>query len=126
METTTDTRTDTTVDTYLAAWNEPDPARRAELLAEAWTEGGHYVDPLLEATGHAALGELAEAVHGAYPGHRFVRTTQIDGHHSLVRFGWALVGTDGAVAVEGIDVAILADDGRLQSVGGFFGDLPDR
>ena len=28
----------TTVDTYLAMWNEPDEARRADLIASAWTE----------------------------------------------------------------------------------------
>ena len=27
----------TTVDTYLAMWNEPDAAARAELIERAWT-----------------------------------------------------------------------------------------
>jgi hypothetical protein len=35
----------TTVDTYLAMWNETDPTRRAEHIERAWTGDGRYVDP---------------------------------------------------------------------------------
>src|SRR5688500_10017434 len=115
---------ETTIDTYLAAWNEIDEARRAELIDQASTPGGRYVDPMLEAEGHAAIPEMTASVQATYPGHRFRRTTQIDGHHDLVRFGWELVAPDGAVTVGGIDVGVLADDGRLQAITGFFGDLP--
>ena len=34
------------------------------------------------------------------------------------------MGRERAVAVAGIDVAEVADDGRLRKVTGFFGDLP--
>lgn len=114
---------ETTVDTYLAAWNETDADRRSALIARVWTPGGRYVDPLQEATGHDGFAELAAGVQAAYPGHRFRRTTQIDGHHELIRFGWELVGPDGSVTVAGIDVAVLDDDGRLRQVTGFFGEL---
>src|SRR5438309_196963 len=87
----------TTVETYLAMWNEPDPARRAEHIERAWAEAGHYVDPLLEAEGHAALGEMVAAVHAQYPGHRFRRTSAIDTHHDQLRFGWELVAPDGSI-----------------------------
>ena len=52
----------TTVDTYLATWNETDPKRRSQLIERAWADGGRYVDPMLEAQGHAALGEMVAGV----------------------------------------------------------------
>src|SRR6185312_12206547 len=104
---------------YLAMWNEPDPGRRAREIERAWAQDGRYLDPLLEAEGHAALSELVAGVHAQYPDHRFSRTSGVDAHHDRVRFGWQLTGPDGTVTVAGIDVGTLAADGRLQSVVGF-------
>ena len=115
----------TTVDTYLAMWNEPDPVARAELIERAWTPDGRYRDPLLEADGHVALSEMVAAVHEQYPGQRFRRLSGIDLHHDQARFAWELSGDDGTVTVQGLDVAELAGDGRLACVTGFFGDLPE-
>jgi hypothetical protein len=114
----------TTVDTYLAMWNETDPGRRAEHIRLAWVEDGRYVDPLLEAEGHAALGDMVAGVHEQFPGHRFRRTSGIDSHHDRVRFGWELAAPDGAVTVAGVDLGELAPDGRLRAIAGFFGELP--
>jgi hypothetical protein len=113
----------TTVDTYLAMWNEPDAATRAELIATAWSDDGYYVDPVQEAQGHAGLSDMVPAVHQQFPGHVFRRTSAVDLHHDHVRFGWELAAADGTVAVAGIDVGLLAADGRLQHIAGFFGDL---
>ena len=112
------------IDTYLAMWNEDDATKRAALIETAWTDDAEYLDPLLEASGHAGLSEMVETVHGHYPGHRFRRTTGIDRHHDQVRFGWELFAPDGTVTVAGLDVCDLAPDGRLRRITGFFGDLP--
>jgi len=112
------------VDTYLEMWNEMDPGRRAEQIERAWTSDGSYVDPLLEASGHAALSQMVDGVHAQFPGHRFRRQSGIDNHHDRVRFAWDLVAPDGAVTVAGVDVGVLDDDGRLASIMGFFGELP--
>ena len=114
----------TTVDTYLAMWNETDAVRRAEQIARAWAADGRYVDPMLEAEGHAALGEMVAAVQARFPGHRFYRTSGVDVHHDQVRFAWELRGPDGAVAAAGIDVGGLASDGRLSHITGSFGEVP--
>lgn len=125
--TTTDLAPDhtTTVDAYFDLLNETDPAVRARLVTEVWTEDGAFYDPLHEATGHDALVEMVAAVQAQFPGQRFARTSGIDGHHGLVRFGWELRAEDGTTTVAGLDVGIVAPDGRLTRIAGFFGPLPE-
>ena len=57
METTLNT-----VDTYLAAWNETDPGARARLVEEAWAPDATYLDPMLEASGHAGIAETSQVM----------------------------------------------------------------
>jgi hypothetical protein len=113
-----------TVDTYFAMWNEPDAATRATLIEQAWVSDARYADPVLEAEGPAALSEMVAGVHAQFPGHAFRRTSGIDTHRDQVRFAWELAAADGTVAVAGLDVGELAEDGRLRRITGFFGELP--
>ena len=112
------------IDTYLEAYSEVDSDRRQKLVELAWDPTGRLVDPPLAAQGHDAISEQAVAVKTHFPGHSFRRTTGIDAHHEFVRFGWELVGPDGAIAIAGYDVGELAEDGRLRRITGFFGDPP--
>jgi hypothetical protein len=114
----------TIVDTYFAMWNETDPATRAGLIERAWADDARYLDPMLEADGHAGLSQMVDGVHAQFPGHQFRRLSGVDAHHDRVRFAWDLVAPDGAVTVAGIDVGELAADGKLKSITGFFGDPP--
>jgi SnoaL-like domain len=114
-----------TIDTYLEAYGEADAARRIELIEQVWAADGQLVDPPLDAAGHDAISNMAAAVQGQFPGHRFRRSTDVDAHHGFARYGWELVASDGTVAVSGVDIAEL-DDARLQRVIGFFGDLPPK
>jgi hypothetical protein len=113
----------TTVDTYLAAWNEPDPARRADLIESVWAADGHLIDPPLAAEGHSEISDMASALQAQFPAHRFRRASAIDAHHNQLRFGWELVGPDGAVALSGLDVGEVGEDGQLRRITGFFGEL---
>jgi hypothetical protein len=115
----------TTIDTYLEAYSESDDTRRAELISQVWTADGHLIDPPLDAEGHEAIGGMAVAVQSQFPGHRFRRSSGVDSHHGFARYGWELVAPDGAVTLAGMDVAQLADDGRIRRVLGFFGPMPD-
>ena len=116
----------TTIDTLFAMWNEQDAARRAKLVEAVWTEDGRLVDPPLDGTGHAGIADMVAAVQSQFPGHTFQRTTGIDTHHDTLRYGWELVGPDGAVVATGLDVGVLGDDGRLRRVNGFLGPLPEE
>ncbi len=114
----------TVVDAWLEAYAEADVERRMKLIEQAWTPDGRLVDPPLEGNGYVGLSGAADLVNTHYAGHTFRRITGIDVHHEFARYGWELVGPDGAVAVAGFDIAEVADDGRLRKVTGFFGDLP--
>ncbi len=113
----------TTVDTHLEAYAEPDPARRADLIAQVWLPDGELIDPPLEGKGHDGIAALATAVLEHFPRHTFRRTSALDEHHGFVRYGWELVGADGTVAMTGVDVVEL-QDGRIRRITGFFGELP--
>ena len=66
---------------------------------------------------------MASALQGQFPGHNFRRSSQIDEHHGRFRFSWELVSTDGDVAIASLDVGQLDDNGQIQQITGFFGEL---
>jgi hypothetical protein len=113
---------DTTIDTYLDAYGETDPARREQLIEQVWAIDGQLVDPPLDAAGRHAISQMAAAVQSQFPGHHFRRTSTVDAHHGFARYGWELVAADGTVTVSGMDVAEV-DGTCLVRVVGFFGDL---
>ncbi len=84
---------------YLAAWNEPEPKRRRELVAKAWIDDGTYVDA-------ARVGK---------------------GHHDYLRFSWVAGGTaDAPLYIKGTDFVVVAGDGQIKSVVGFVDAAPAR
>lgn len=113
------------IDSYLAAYSEPDPAHREELVAQAWSDDGRLVDPPMQAAGHAEIHALAVAVQQQFPGTRFRRAPAVQEHHGFARYRWELVDEQDGVALTGMDVAEVGPDGRLARVVGFFGDLED-
>jgi HEAT repeat protein len=107
------------VDGYLTCWNETDRARRAAAIASTWCDDARSVDPLAEATGHAAIDEMIAAVQAQMPGHRFERRGAIAAHHDVVHWPWVMRGADGAHVLTGIDTAVIRD-GRIAALAGFF------
>ena len=115
------------VDGYIAMWNEPDPARRRELIARTWSTEARYVDPMQSGEGREGIDGMVAAVQERFPGFRFRRAGKLDGHNQHVRFGWELVGPDGgAPVVAGVDFGVLADDGRLRTIVGFLDQVPGQ
>jgi SnoaL-like domain len=112
-----------TIDTYLSAWSEQDPDARAALVSSVWSDDGRLVDPPMAASGHDEISGMHAALQGQFAGHTFRRASAIDAHHDIVRFAWELVGPDGTVAMKGLDVGEIGEDGRLRRVNGFFGEL---
>ncbi|GLW06343.1 isomerase [Microtetraspora sp. NBRC 13810] len=112
------------VDRYLAAWNETDAGLRAEAVAALWTADGGYTDPLADVRGHAAIGQVIGAVHEQFPGFVFTPKGTADGHGRLARFAWGLGPAGAEPLVEGFDVAVLDEDGRITQVLGFLDKVP--
>lgn len=105
---------------YLAAWNETDMAKRDALIAATWTTDGHYVDPVFDVTGRAAISAMMAGFQDAYPGHQFSLVGDVEEHHDRIRFKWQLTDSTGAVQLLGTDVGVLATDGLLAEIAGFF------
>lgn len=111
------------IDTYCAAWSDPDPARRREILSGVWADGGTYTDPTVHATGlDEVLAHIATVV-GRRPGAKVVRTSPLDAHHDLARFAWHVVQADGTTLPDGLDLAEFTADDRIRRIVGFFGPL---
>lgn len=114
----------TTIDTYLDAYLEPDTTKRVALIEQIFAAGAQIFDPPIEGAGHTGINDMFVAVQGQFAGHTFRRSTGVDTHHGIARYGWELVAGDGSVTLAGMDVAVVDDDGKLSRVAGFFGDLP--
>ena len=112
------------VHAYMAAWNEQDEGKRRRLLEKAWADDGRYTDPMADAAGREALVALISQFHKQMPGAGILPTSGIDDHHGHLRFAWKMTAPDGSTGMEGIDIGQLAEDGRLQSIVGFFGPPP--
>lgn len=112
------------VQAYMAAWNEADEAKRRKLLDAAWADDATYTDPMSHAAGREALVDLVSQFQKQMAGSSIAQTSGIDEHHGRMRFAWKMTGKDGSTRMEGIDVGQLAEDGRIQSIVGFFGPPP--
>lgn len=89
------------------------PAVRSAVLVDV---------PTPKSYGRDGIGAAPDAVQAQFPGHTFRRTTAVDEHHGVARYGWALLSPDGTPVLTALDVADLTEDGRLRRVVGFCGD----
>ena len=122
-------------DKYLALWNEPDADRRRRLIAELWTEDGrHILQPpeeirgiaaqpgigltaILEARGHEEIEARAASAYGHWVGAEglsFRGRDDADRLGDVVKFHWEAVATDGERFAVGLNVLVLAADGRIE------------
>jgi hypothetical protein len=105
---------------WLAAWNEPDAVRRAELLGRCLADGGRFRDPTTAVDGARQLAEHIGMVQRLTGGARLAGRGAPEACHGLVRFGWTAVGPDQTVLATGTNVAEADLDGRFRWVTGFW------
>ncbi|MEU5996352.1 MULTISPECIES: nuclear transport factor 2 family protein [unclassified Streptomyces] len=116
---------ETAVARYFEAWNTEGADALAKAVAAAWSEDGSYTDPQSDVYGYESIAAVIAGTHEQFPGFEFRLTGTVDGHHHVARFGWELVSVaDGSAPVAGSDVIVLADDGRIRTVHGFFDRVP--
>lgn len=109
---------------YLEAWNATDAGARRSLLKQHWAESAMYVDPLVNVAGYDALDATIAAVHSQFPGLVFSPVGEIDEHHDVARFQWALGPAGGEPVVIGFDVVATDEKGRITHAVGFLDKAP--
>jgi hypothetical protein len=110
----------TLVDTYIALWNETDPARRRSLVEQTFSADGEYLDPLMRGQGTDAIDAMVGAAQAQFPGTQFVLHAGPDAHNDRVRFSWQLRPAAGGESLAtGHDYGVLDGEGRFASVTGF-------
>jgi hypothetical protein len=132
-----DGRLQRVLEAYEAAWNEPDPVARVRFLEVALDDAvvlePGYKPGAATINGVKAVSAEMAAMIGSRPGDgdlRLALTGAVDHHHGWVRFHWRVAdpGGDvlslGGVRIEGVDVARLGPDGRLDLILVFVGDRP--
>jgi hypothetical protein len=63
-------------------------------------------------------------VQTSFPDFVFSARGPVDAHHNQARFGWGLGPAGAEPVVEGFDVLVLDDDGRIETALGFLDKVP--
>ena len=121
-DTTTPTAVETTVDTYLATWNETDPAKRAPLIEASLGADLWYRDPMLEADGLEAYDGMIAAVQGQFPGLVMRRTSPSTPTTTSCASTGRSARRAPSPVFAGLDVAKYDADGKLHRIIGFAGE----
>jgi hypothetical protein len=110
---------------YHDAWNAPDAQTRAQLLERSLTPDAELVDPRAgRFSGRDAIEQRLAGFGERFPGARVDLTSGVDEHNGYARYSWTIVDREGDPILAGIDVTQRGDDGRLELVVMFFGELP--
>lgn len=102
---------------YVAAWNEPDAARR-EVLLDAFSTDGRYVDPTVDVSGREAFAAHLAAFRDTQAGATLARTGCVRQAGDWYLFEWTM--QSGGTTTPGTDVVQLDEEGRVALVAGFF------
>lgn len=122
-------------DRYVAVWNERDPERRREMVAQLWAPGGEHLlvppqevreaaaglrmSPVFEVRGHRELELRVTDAHERFiaPGdYDFRRRDDAERLRDVVKFRWEMVSTaNGSVTAVGLEFLVLDAEGRIRS-----------
>ena len=112
---------------YMALWNESDADRRRRMIAELWTEGGSQIlqppQEMREMAASPGIGLAATLEARATTsfehwvgseGLSFRGRDDAERLGDVVKFHWEAVTNDGETAAVGLNVVVLAADGRIE------------
>ena len=114
------------IDAYCACWQVMEGAARRAELARHLDPAVRYTDPMADLEGIDALSAHISRVTEARPDAVILRTTAVDSHNNLARFGWEMRDGGETFLAGSIDVIELAPGGLIARITGFFGTLPPR
>jgi hypothetical protein len=105
---------------YISMWHEPNPELRNDLVHGLLTRDAENHMTKFAARG---IDEILARVNRSYEewvaskGYVFQPTGNTDSHYNLVKFFWQIASKDGGpVAAKELDIFVLAEDGRIQSL----------
>jgi SnoaL-like domain len=107
----------------LAAWNEKDLSRIMAHIDKSIADNIVFADPTNFIHGKDAFREMIKEFRMKYPDSVCIRTSGIDSHNNRYRYSWKICVGE-TLIVTGFDVAQLNENGFVERVDGFFGDLP--
>jgi len=108
------------VDTWFAAWAEPDASAREAMLAMAAVPGVQFRDRYSCVDGMSELLPHIAAAQRFMPGMRLTREGDVRHCQGTVLADWAAVAADGQPRGRGTNVFSMAADGRIESATGLW------
>lgn len=104
--------------TYIEAWSATDAATRERLVAAAYAEDAEFFsseDGDLRLTGRRAIADnIGQVNERDIQGHGLhIVLTGTSLNHRMARVAWQMLTPDGQLALTGMDVLVLNDDGRI-------------
>jgi uncharacterized protein YndB with AHSA1/START domain len=112
------------VDGWLAAWSEPDSARREATLDRVASADISFRDQFSLVAGLDDLRPHLAAVHLFMPGLRLTRQGAVRHCQGTVLADWVARGEDGQERGRGTNVFVLEPHGRIAAVTGFWNARP--
>jgi hypothetical protein len=107
----------------LDAWNERDPERIRSHADKCMAENIVFADPTNFVHGLDAFTEMIRHYRKKYPESDVSRTSGLDSHNNRYRYSWE-IHIGGTLLIKGYDFVQLNEQGKIERVDGFFGELP--
>lgn len=106
-----------------AAWNERDLTKIRSHVDKSIAENIVFADPSNFIHGIDAFEKMVKDFRVKYPESVVKTTSGFDGHNNRYRYSWEIYVGE-MLIVKGFDVATLNENGLIERIDGFFGDLP--
>lgn len=104
-------------------WNERDLDLIRSHLDKAVSHDFIFCDPINFHVGRDALEQNVRELRLKHPTIEFEIGSGIDSHHNRSRYEWRITDK-GKLFIKGFDVTTINDEGQIERIDGFFGDLP--
>ena len=105
-------------------FGERDAEKRAQAIAQLWTEDGVFMDHGGKSHGRDELDRAVAALHERFPGYVFSELGPVDLLPESGRLAWSY-GPPGEVPIKGVDVVVVRD-GRIALLLTFLDEVPAK
>ncbi|MGI9667254.1 MAG: nuclear transport factor 2 family protein [Acidimicrobiia bacterium] len=110
---------------YLAMWNSDDLEEADRHMELAVSDDVVFADPRDFHMGKESLVKNVRRFKRAFPDAVLGLRSGVDGQHNRFRYEWRISSGE-TVILDGFDVTTLNDDGLIERIDGFFGELPAK